>query len=123
MSILRGVAACTDGTLPVTLRCAETHFNRKSIARLPTRNPPMSTFAFAADFFEQLDLDLLNLEEAIVLPSQQVIDFFVQVPDFEFGLEIDLIIVFRAQPVTRFHAVLAHHDRSEERRVGKECRS
>ena len=30
-------------------------------------NRPTSAFAFAADFFEQLDLDLLNLKEAIVL--------------------------------------------------------
>jgi len=51
-----------------------------------------SAFAFAADFFEQLDLDLLNLKEAVVLTPQQVIDFFVQVPDLELGFEVDFVI-------------------------------
>jgi hypothetical protein len=51
------------------------------------------TFALAADFFEQLDLDLLNFEEPIVLPPQEMIDFFVQVPDFELGFEVDFVIV------------------------------
>ena len=69
-----------------------------------------STFAFAAEFFQQFDLDLLNLEEPIVLSSQKVIDLFMQVPDFEFGFEVDLVIVFRAQTVTGFGAILAHHD-------------
>jgi hypothetical protein len=40
-------------------------------------NTAALTFPLAADFFEQLDLDLLNLEEPIVLAPQQVIDFFV----------------------------------------------
>jgi hypothetical protein len=67
-------------------------------------------FAFPAEFFEQFDLDLLNLEEPIVLATQEVIDFFVQVPDFEFGFEIDLVIVFRAQAVASLGPVLTHHD-------------
>jgi hypothetical protein len=50
--------------------------------------------SFAAEFFEQLDLDLLNLEESIVLLLQEVIDFLVQVPDFQFGLEINLVVIF-----------------------------
>ena len=56
---------------------------------------PRSAFALLTDFFEQLNLDLLDLEKPIVLFSQKVIDFFVQVPDFEFGLEVDLVIVLR----------------------------
>ena len=52
--------------------------------------------AFAlAEFFQEFDLDLLNLEEPVVLLPQEVIDFLVQVPDLELGFEIDLIIVFR----------------------------
>src|ERR1043166_10042675 len=39
-----------------------------------------------------------------------MIELFVEVPDFELGFEIDLVIVFRAQAVARFGAVLAHHD-------------
>ena len=41
--------------------------------------------ALAGKLCQQLDLDLLNLEKAIVLPAKQGIDFFVEVPDFEFG--------------------------------------
>jgi len=53
--------------------------------------------AFAlADFFQQFDLDLLDFKEAVVLPAQEVIDFFVQVPNLELSFEIHLVIVFRA---------------------------
>ena len=67
--------------------------------------------AFAlADFFQQFDLDLLDFEEAIVLPPQQMIDFLMQVPDLELGFEINLVIILRPQSIARFGAVLAHHD-------------
>ena len=52
--------------------------------------------AFAAEFFEQFDLDLLNLEKPIVLIPQKMIDFFVEMPDFQLSLEIDLVIVLAA---------------------------
>jgi hypothetical protein len=68
------------------------------------------TFAFPAEFFEQLDLDLLDLKESIVLATQEVIDFFVQVPDFQLGLEIDFVIVLRAQPIASLGPVLTHHN-------------
>src|SRR5439155_3148389 len=67
-------------------------------------------FAFAADFFEQLDLDLLNLEQTIVLPPQEMVDFFVQMPDLELGVEIDFVIVLRAQTIAQLGAILTHHD-------------
>ena len=52
--------------------------------------------AFAlADFFQQFDLNLLDFKESVVLPAQQVIDFLVQMPNLELGLEIDLVIIFR----------------------------
>jgi hypothetical protein len=44
------------------------------------------------------------------LATQEVIDFFVQVPDFQLGFEVDLVIVFRAQPIARFGPVLTHHN-------------
>jgi hypothetical protein len=66
--------------------------------------------ALAADFFEQLNLNLLDFEEPIVLPPQEVIDFFVEVPDFELGFEVDFVIVLRAQPISQFGAILTHHD-------------
>jgi len=45
----------------------------------------ISALPFAADFFQQLDLDLLNFKQPIVLPAQQMIDFFVQMPDLQLG--------------------------------------
>src|SRR6266496_2806939 len=68
------------------------------------------TFALAADFFEQLNLDLLDFEEPIVLTPQEVIDFFVQVPDLQLGFEVDFVIVLRAQTIAQFGAILTHHD-------------
>src|SRR5437762_2072311 len=67
--------------------------------------------AFAlADFFQQLDLNLLNFEEPVVLPPEEVIDFLVQVPNLELGFKVDLVIVLRPQSITGFRPVLAHHD-------------
>ena len=67
--------------------------------------------AFAlAEFFQQFDLNLLNLKEPVVLLPQEVIDFLVQVPNFELSLEIDLVIVFRAQSIASFRPILAHHN-------------
>src|SRR6266567_7635939 len=68
------------------------------------------SFALAAEFFEQLDLDLLNLEQPVVLPAQQVIDFLVQMPNLQLGFQIHFVIVFRAQTIASLGAVLAHHD-------------
>src|SRR6516162_2798259 len=39
-----------------------------------------------------------------------MIDFLVQMPSLQLGFQIDFVIVFRAQPVTRLGTVLAHHD-------------
>jgi len=79
--------------------------------------------AFAlADFFQQFDLYLLNFEEAIVLLSQEMIDFLVQVPNLELGFEIDLVIVLRPQSIARFRPILAHHDdgRLERSQTGED---
>ena len=87
-----------------------------------------------ADFFQQFDLNLLNLEQTVVLPAQQMIDLFVQMPDLELGFQIDFVIVLRAQPIARFGSVLTHHDDrclnssqagqnqvEENERIGIEC--
>jgi len=63
-----------------------------------------------ADFLQQFDLDLLNFKKPIVLLSQEVIDFFMQVPDLELRFEIDLVIVLGPQAIARLGPVLAHHD-------------
>ena len=39
-----------------------------------------------------------------------MVDFFVQMPNLKLGFQIDFVIVFRAQTISRFGAVLAHHD-------------
>src|SRR6266576_3178203 len=74
------------------------------------RRNQRSALAFASDFFQQLNLDLLNLEEAIVLAAQQMVDFFVQMPDLELGFQIDFVIVLRAQSIAQLGAILTHHD-------------
>ena len=39
-----------------------------------------------------------------------MVDFFVQMPDLKLGFQIDFVIVFRAQTISRLGSVLAHHD-------------
>src|SRR6266700_5820631 len=39
-----------------------------------------------------------------------MVDFFVQMPNLELGFQIDFVIVLRAQTVSGFGSVLAHHD-------------
>src|SRR4029077_2696385 len=39
-----------------------------------------------------------------------MIDFLVQMPNLQLGFQIDFVIVFRAQTVTRLGTVLTHHD-------------
>ena len=66
--------------------------------RCATGHGPAATLAlaFAAEFFEQFDLDLLNFEKPIVLTPQKMIEFFVEMPDFQLSLEIDLVIILVA---------------------------
>ena len=80
--------------------------------RCATGHRPAATLAlaFAAEFFEQFDLDLLNFEKPVVLASQQVIEFFVKVPDLQLSFQVDFVIVFAAQSIPRFASILAHHD-------------
>src|SRR5882724_8540820 len=39
-----------------------------------------------------------------------MIEFLVQMPNLQLGFQIDFVIIFRAQTVTRLGTVLAHHD-------------
>ena len=57
-----------------------------------------------------LKLNLLDFRQPLPLPRQDVVDFFMQVPDLEFGLQIDPVIVFGTQTIFRFLSLLAHHD-------------
>lgn len=58
----------------------------------------------------ELDLELLYFEQTTPLMFQKLVDLHVELSYFEFGLEIDLVVVFSAQAIFRFLAVLAHHD-------------
>ena len=64
-----------------------------------------------------LKLNLLDFGEPLPLPIDQVIDLLMEMPDFEFSLEVDPEIVFRPQPILRLLALLAHHD---DRRLERE---
>lgn len=61
-------------------------------------------------FLQKFDLEFLDLGQAFPLPHDQVIDLLVQMPNLEFRLRIDLIVVEGTQPVLRLLALLAHHD-------------
>src|SRR5574343_1051215 len=44
----------------------------------------------AAQFVEQIELDFLDFDHPLPLVRQQVVDFFVQLADFQLGLQVDL---------------------------------
>lgn len=50
--------------------------------------------------------DLLHLDRALPL----MVDLFVQLSNFQFGLQIDATVVFAPQAVLGFLPALAHHD-------------
>lgn len=84
------------------------HQPRKS--RIDASSPRRLVAILVPEFFEQLDLDLLNLEEALVLLPEEVIDFFVEVPDLELGFKVHFVIVLGLETVAGLRAVLTHHD-------------
>ena len=50
---------------------------------------------------QEFDLEFLNFREPLPLTRDQMVDLLVQVPDFEFRLQVDLIVVEGAQPILR----------------------
>lgn len=52
----------------------------------------------------------MTLKQHINLIFQKNIHFLVQTPYFNFGLQIDEIVIFIPFPVFFFLPVLAHHD-------------
>ena len=54
--------------------------------------------------------NLLDLGQPLPLPVDEVVHLLVQVADLELGLEVDPVVVLRAQPVLRLLPLLAHHD-------------
>ncbi len=66
--------------------------------------------SFLSRFSHDLHLDLLDLQQPLPLVAEQVVDFFVEVPDFQFRLQVDQVIVLGTQTVLGLLPVLAHHD-------------
>ncbi len=64
----------------------------------------------AHQLFHEIHLDLLDLQELLPLVLEQDVKLFVQMADLKLGLEINLVVVFRAKTISDFHAILAHHD-------------
>jgi hypothetical protein len=54
--------------------------------------------------------DLLHLDQALPLMIKLMVDLFVQLSNFQFGLQIDATVVFAPQAVLGFLPALAHHD-------------
>ena len=54
--------------------------------------------------------DLLHLDQALPLTGKLMVDLFVQLSNFQFGLQIDAIFGFAPQAVLGFLPALAHHD-------------
>lgn len=54
--------------------------------------------------------DLLHIDQALPLTGKLMVDLFVQLSNFQFGLQIDAIFGFAPQAVLGFLPALAHHD-------------
>src|SRR6185295_10256202 len=71
----------------------------------------------ASRLVDGLHLDFLNLDQALPLMRQKVVDLLVKMTDFEFRFEVHLVVVSRVQAVSDSLPDLAHHDhRSLDRR-------
>src|SRR5512132_3986510 len=92
-----------------------------AVQRYPSRQPPLASAPRLSPprrkVLHDLKLDLLNLGEPFPLAGDQVIDLFMQMADFQLGLEVDAVVVLRTKAVLRLLPLLAHHDdRRLERR-------
>ncbi len=88
---MRGREPITGGSEFAVLRSIRVHGGLErvliAVAPLsPRRLPP-------GEFLHQFDLQLLQREEPLRLLLQEKVHFLVQVPDFQFGFEIHLVIV------------------------------
>jgi len=54
--------------------------------------------------------DLLHLDQALPLMIKLMVYLFVQLSNFQFGLQIDATVVFAPKAVLGFLPALAHHD-------------
>ena len=64
----------------------------------------------AGEILHDFKLDLLKFGQALPLPVNQMVELLVQVPDFEFGLENDPVVILGSEPVLCLLPLLAHHD-------------
>ena len=82
----------------VPARCATS----STLARLVTGRALM--------FFHEIKLEFLDFEEALPHVLGEMVDLLVELSDFELRFEIDLVVVFAAQPIFCVLPVLTHHD-------------
>jgi hypothetical protein len=66
--------------------------------------------AAAANFLDHFKLHLLDFCKALPLPRRQVVQFFMEMANFKFGLEVDSVIVLRPQTIFGLLPFLAHHN-------------
>ncbi|ODN69435.1 putative neutral zinc metallopeptidase [Methylobrevis pamukkalensis] len=89
-----------------------------------TRSGPIRSErgGYSAPFLHHLDLQALDFRKPLPLFRDQVVDLLVEMSDLKFRLEIDPVVVERAQPVLLLLASLAHHDdgRLNGRKAGQQ---
>jgi hypothetical protein len=61
-------------------------------------------------FVYKIKLDMLQFEEPAPLVLAQLIDLGDESSDFEFGFQVNFVILFCPQPVAMLLPVLTHHD-------------
>jgi hypothetical protein len=74
------------------------------------REPVRPRVQLAGEFVQEVDLDLLQLDHAVPLVVQQVVELLVQAGDLELGLEVHAEVLVGLAAVARGVAVLRHHD-------------
>ena len=77
----------------------------------PCKNRQQTTsLPLTRQLLQQLRLIALNFQQRLELFLHQQVHLLVQVADFDLGLEVDQIVIFRPLPVFFFLPVLGHHD-------------
>jgi hypothetical protein len=83
-----------------------------AIRAVQTANCSLIGLDFAASDHvpDHLGLHLLDFQQVRPLLMDRQVELLVKSANLQFGLQIDLVIVFGAQAIPRLLAVLAHQD-------------
>ncbi len=80
-------------------------------ARRFRRSPsPLARLLAFRQLVHQVQLDMLQFEESAPLVLAQLIDLRDESSNFEFGLQVHLVILFCPQPVAMLLPILTHHN-------------